>query len=175
MQAQPNTSTQKQLISQLSHTLENKSVFVSERGLTSFSWSEYSDNTKRTQYSLVPTSDITAEAVTVVGFALSRKDTAGIVTTAMRSYTTTGMELAHTDGRGNTTTTVTDIAGRSTSVTDAAGNTTTTVYCTCCDQPATVTNARGKVKTHSYETTRGLLLGTSYSDATTPRCYAGLI
>ena len=65
---QPLTSTQKQLISQLSHTLKNKSVFVSEHGLTSFSWSEYSDNTKRTQYSLVPTSNITAEAVTVDGF-----------------------------------------------------------------------------------------------------------
>ena len=81
---QPLTNTQKQLISQMSHTLENKSVFVSERGLTSFSWSEYSDNTKRTQYSLVPTSSITAEAVTVGGFALSQKDTAGIVTTATR-------------------------------------------------------------------------------------------
>ena len=67
-EGEPLRATQKQLISQLSHTLKNKSVFVSERGLTSSSWSEYSDNTKRTQYSLVPTSNITAEAVTVDGF-----------------------------------------------------------------------------------------------------------
>ena len=75
---------QKQLISQLSATIENKSVFVSERGLTSTQWSEYSENTKRIQYSSVPTSDITAEAVTVDGFALSQKDTAGVVTSTTR-------------------------------------------------------------------------------------------
>ena len=65
---------QKQLISQLSPVLESKSVFVSERGLTSTTWSEYSENTKRIQYNAVPTSDITAEAVTVDGFVLSQKD-----------------------------------------------------------------------------------------------------
>ena len=65
--AQPLTSVYKQLISQLSSTLESKSVFVSERGLTSTQWSEYSENTKRIQYSAVPTSDITAETVTVDG------------------------------------------------------------------------------------------------------------
>ena len=75
---------QKQLISELSPTLESKSVFVSERGLTSTQWSEYSENTKRIQYSAVPTSDITAEAVTVDGFVLSQKDTASVVTTATR-------------------------------------------------------------------------------------------
>ena len=37
---QPLTSVQKQLISQLSPTLESKSVFISERGLTSTTWSE---------------------------------------------------------------------------------------------------------------------------------------
>jgi hypothetical protein len=35
---QPLSSVQKQLISQLSPTLESKSVFVSERGLTSTQW-----------------------------------------------------------------------------------------------------------------------------------------
>ena len=101
---------QKQLISELSPTLESKSVFVSERGLTSTQWSEYSENTKRIQYSSVPTSDITAETVTVDGFALSQKDTAGVVSTATRSYTASGMLLTQTDGRGNTTTTITDTA-----------------------------------------------------------------
>ena len=83
------STVQKKLISQLSPTLESKSVFVSERGLTSTQWSEYSENTKRIQYSAVPTSDITAEAVTVDGFVLSQ-----------------------TEGRGNTTSAITDIAGR---------------------------------------------------------------
>lgn len=36
---------------------------------------------------------------------------------------------------------------------------------------ATETDARGNVKTHSYEVARGLLLGTSYSDAETTRSY----
>lgn len=75
---------QKQLISQLSPTQESKSVFVSERGLTSTQWTEYSENTKRIQYSAVPTSDITAEAVSVDGFMLSQKDTAGVASTATR-------------------------------------------------------------------------------------------
>ncbi len=92
---------QKQLISQLSPVLESKSVFVSERGLTSTQWSEYSENTKRIQYSAVPTSNITAEAVTVDGVALTQKDTAGVVTTATRSYTASGMLLTQTDGRGS--------------------------------------------------------------------------
>ena len=258
-------------ISQLSPTLESKVISVNERGLTSMQWSVYNTDTKQIRYSS-PTSDITAKTVTVSGFAVSQKDFYGIVTTASRRYTATGMELAHTDGRGNTTTTVTDIAGRSISVTDAAGNVTDTAYCACCDQPATVTDAmgnvthyrydirgrkvaewgtasqpalfayddadnmvslttyrnpaadittdpaartdgdtttwiydpapglelrktyadnssvvktydaynrletettaRGKVKTHSYESARGLLLSTTYSDSTTPRSYA---
>ncbi len=36
----------------------------------------------------------------------------------------------------------------------------------------TETTARGKVKTHSYESARGLLLSTTYSDSATPRSYA---
>ena len=112
---------------------------ISERGLTSATWSEYSENAvKRVQYSSDPTSSITAETVTVDGFVLSQKDTAGVVTTATRSYTATGMLLTQTDGRGNTTTTITDIAGRPLVVTDAASSGQTTVYCDCCDQPALV-------------------------------------
>ena len=37
---QPITTVQKQLISQLSSTLESKSIHISERGLTSTTWSE---------------------------------------------------------------------------------------------------------------------------------------
>ena len=45
-------------------------ISVSERSLTSMQWSVYNEATKRTQYSTVPASSITAEAVTVGGFAL---------------------------------------------------------------------------------------------------------
>ena len=65
---QPLTSTQKQLVSQLSPTLESKVISVNERGLTSTQWSVYNTDTKRIRYSSSPTSDITAEAVTVSGF-----------------------------------------------------------------------------------------------------------
>ncbi|MBQ8376945.1 MAG: RHS repeat-associated core domain-containing protein, partial [Akkermansia sp.] len=145
------SSVQKQLISQLSPTLESKSVFVSERGLTSTQWTVYSGGTKRVQYSTVPGSSITAETVTVDGVVRSQKDTAGITTTATRSYTANGMVLTQTDGRGNTTTTVTDKAGRALMVTDAAGNVTTTVYCDCCDQPASITDAQGNTTCYRYD------------------------
>ena len=150
-EGQPLNTTQKELISQLSPAIESKSVFISERGLTSSLWTEYSEHTKRVQYSTAPTSTITAEAVMVDGFALSQKDTAGVVTTFTRSYTVNGMVLTQTDGRGNTTTTVADKAGRALMVTDAAGNVTTTVYCDCCDQPATITDAQGNTTCYRYD------------------------
>ena len=81
---QPLSSVQKQLISELSPTLESKSVLVSERGLTSTQWTVYSGGTKRVQYSTVPGSSITAETVTVDDVVFSQKDTAGITTTATR-------------------------------------------------------------------------------------------
>ena len=61
------------------------------------------------------------------------------------------MVLTQTDGRGNTTTTVTDKAGRALMVTDAAGNVTTTIYCNCCDQPATITDAQGNTTCYRYD------------------------
>ena len=79
-------------------TLENKSISISERGLTSTRRTEYSGGTERVQYSTVPTSSITAETVTVDGVVLSQKDTAGIVTTATRSYPANGVLLTQTDG-----------------------------------------------------------------------------
>ena len=100
--------------------------------------------------------------MTVDGFALTQKDMAGVVTTATRSYTASGMLLTQTDGRVNTTSTITDTAGRPLVVTDAAssgqrsgeaaadGHSTTTVYCDCCDHPALVTDAMGNIKALSH-------------------------
>ncbi len=148
---QPLSSTQKQLISRLSVTLENKTVFVNERGLTSMVWTVYNNATRRTQYSSVPTSNITAETVMVDDFALMQKDTAGIITTATRSYTVSGMTLVHVDGRGNSTTSAMDLAGRTISVTDASGAITTTTYDIAHDLPSVVTDAMGNTSCFKYD------------------------
>ena len=119
--------------------------------MTSTDWTVYNDGTKRTQYSTVPTSNITAETVVVDGFALLQKDTVGITTSAARSFTASGMQFTKTDGRGNATTTVTDLTGRTTSVTDAAGNTTTTAYDAHHNAPATITDALGNTTCYRYD------------------------
>ena len=78
---------------------------IDERNLTSTQWVEYHIGTKRKFYNSLPTSNIIAEAVTVDGFTLSQTDNAG------RSSTANGMIQTRTDGRDNTTTTVTDAQG----------------------------------------------------------------
>ncbi len=98
--------------------ISNKNLTIDERNLTSTQWVEYHVGTKRKSYNTLPTSDITAEAVSVDGFTLSQKDNAGVTTTTTRSYTASGMILTQTNGRGNTTTTVTDKAGRTLTVTE---------------------------------------------------------
>ncbi len=164
------TSEQKQMISALSSTIESKSVSINERNLTSSQWTAYNGDAKRVSYSNIPTSTITAETVTVDGFVVSQKDNAGITSTAARSYATSGMTIAHTDGRGNATTTVTDIAGRAILVTDAAGNSTGTTYGTCCDQPATVTDAQGNTSCYRYDE-RGRKVA-EWGTGIQPVCYA---
>ena len=148
--------------------------------MTSTQWVEYHVGTKRKSYNTLPTSNITAETVTVDGFTLSQTDNAGVTTTHSRSYTANGMILTRTDGRGNTTTTVTDKAGRMLTVTDAAGMKISKTYAdstsvvktyNAYNRVLTETDARGKVKAHTYEQARGLLLGTSYNDSTSPRAY----
>ena len=66
----PLTSTQKQLISQLSATLAEKVITINERGLTSADWTVYNNGTKRSRYNTVPTSNITAETVTAGGLTV---------------------------------------------------------------------------------------------------------
>ncbi len=145
------STIQKHLISRLSASLESKTLSINERGLTSAQWTEYNAGTKRTRYSTIPTSTLTAAAVSVDGFTVSSTDHAGITTSQTRAYTSTGMTLTQTDGRGNTTTSSTDKAGRATSMSDAAGNTTTTDYCADCDKTATITNAQGKTTCYRYD------------------------
>ena len=146
----PLVSVQKSLISHLSYAVESKNLTIDERNLTSTQWVEYHVGTKRKSYNTLPTSNITAETVSVDGFTLSQTDNAGVTTTNGRSYTANGMIQNRTDGRDNTTTTVT-IAGRVLTVTDAAGNVTTTVYDSAHDLPATVTDAQGNTFCYRYD------------------------
>ena len=74
----PLVSIQKSLVSNLSDTIESKNLTIDERNLTSTQWVEYHDGTKRKTYNSLPTSNITAEAVTVDGFTLSQTDNAGV-------------------------------------------------------------------------------------------------
>ena len=150
-EGQPLVSVRKQLLSELSGVLETKAVIIDERGLTSAEWTEYAENTKRIQKSVVPSSSVTAQTVTADGFTLSRKDHAGITETVARTYTAAGMTLTRTDGRGNTTAIRTDLAGRAVSVTDAAGNATVTQYDACHDLAAMVTDALGNTKCARYD------------------------
>ncbi len=131
--------------------LENKSLTIDERNLTSTQWIEYHIGTKRKSYNTLSTSNITAEAVTVDGFTLSQTDNAGVTTTNGRSYTASGMIQIRTDGRGNTTTTVTDKAGRMLTATDTAGNVTTTAYDSAHDLTAMVTDAQGNTSCYRYD------------------------
>ena len=150
-EGQPLVSVRKQLLSELSGVLETKAVIVDERGLTSSEWTEYAGNTKKIQKSVIPSSCVTAQTVAADGFMLSQKNHAGITETAARAYTAAGMTLTRTDGRGNTTTTRTDLAGRAVSVTDAAGNETVTQYDSCHGLAAIVTDALGNTKCARYD------------------------
>ena len=132
---------QKTLLSSLSPTLESKVIAIDPRENISTQWSEYGAGALRTQKSAVSTSDIMGIVHAVEGFIISSTDYAGLTSTASRTYTEVGIIYTSTDGRGNTTTTRTDIAGRTVSVTDAAGNTMTTAYSPYFDQPSVVTNA----------------------------------
>ena len=148
---EPLNSTQKQLISQLSATLASKSIRIDEHGHTHTDWAEFTAPAKVTSYSTIPTSELVAESVSVDGFTLSQKDYAGITSTASRSYTATGMRMVHVDGRGNATTTLTDLAGRAVSVTDATGAVTITVYDALHDLPSVVTDALGNTSCYKYD------------------------
>ena len=140
-----------ELISHLSPVLESKTVSTDARGNESSSWTEYGTGTERLQKSTVPFSTLIATATVIDGITVTQTDHTGITTSQTCAYTVTGITYTTTDGRGNLTSTRTDIAGRTVSVTDAAGNTTTTEYCTCCDAPVTVTDALGNTACWRYD------------------------
>ncbi|MBQ8900467.1 MAG: hypothetical protein IJY72_05875, partial [Akkermansia sp.] len=166
---EPLSATQKQLISQLSATLASKNISIDVRGNSSVSWSDYTAPTKVTIFNSIPTSEIIAEVINVDGFTISKKDHVGIVTTATRSYTASGMTLVQVDGRGNTTTTAMDLAGRTISVTDAAGAITTTAYDIVHDKPSVITDALGNTSYYKYDL-RGRKVA-EWGTALQPACF----
>ena len=166
---EPLSATQKQLISQLSETLASKIISTDVRGNSSISWSEYTAPTKVTSFSIIPTSEITAEAINVDGFTISQKNHVGIITTASLSYTASGMTLVQVDGRGNATTTAMDQAGRTISVTDAAGAITTTAYDIAHNLPSVVTDAMGNTSCYKYDL-RGRKIA-EWGTALQPACF----
>ncbi len=103
------------------------------------------------------------------GFAIYRKDTAGITSSVSRNYTVKGILLSQTDGRGNTTTTETDVAGRVLTKTNAAGNVTTTAYDTSHDLPTAITDAQGNTICYRYDV-RGRKVA-EWGAATQPACF----
>lgn len=150
-QGAPLATVRKQLISQMSSTLESKSVDINERNLISTEWKEYAVKTKRIKKSAIPASGITAEAVFVDGIMLSKKDHAGVITTTNRVFTATGITLTQTDARGNATISQIDIAGRTVTVTDAAGNSTGYAYGQPFNQPTIVTDSFGNTVNYRYD------------------------
>ena len=166
---EPLNAMQKQLISQLSDTLASKSISTDERGNSATEWSVFTAPSKVTSYRTVPTSEIVAEAVSVDGFTTSQKDYAGITTSASRSYTATGMILVQVDGRGNATTTATDLAGRTISVTDATGAVTTTAYDAAHNLTSVVTDAMGNTARYKYDH-RGRKIA-EWGTAIQPACF----
>ncbi|MBR5895011.1 MAG: RHS repeat protein [Akkermansia sp.] len=163
-------NTQKQLISQLSATLASKSISIDVRGNISSSWSVYSAPAKVTSFSTIPTSNITAESVSIDGFTVSQKDHAGIITTASRSYTATGITMVNVDGRNNATTVHSDLAGRTISVIDAANAVTTTAYDAALDQPSVITDALGNTSCYKYDH-RGRKIA-EWGTALQPACFS---
>lgn len=164
------TSVQKTLVSQLSPTLESKQISTEARGNTATSWTEYGEGTARKSYQQIPTSNIVAETTVIDGFTTSQTDNVGITTTASRRYLENGMEQTSTDGRGNTTTTLTDIAGRTIEVIDAAGNTTRTTYDPASDNPALIIDALGNTTNYAYDV-RGRKVA-EYGTAVQPAVFA---
>ena len=166
----PLIQTTENMVSELSPVLESKTISTDVYSQQSVKWTEYTAPTKRTQFSRIPTSEITAESVIVDGFTTNQTDHAGIRSSQQFCCTSTRMILEKTDGRGNVATTETDLAGRTVKVTDPAGNVTTTSYLSCCDAVACITDALGGTTYYSYDI-RGRKT-TEYGTAVQPACFS---
>ncbi len=147
----PLVETVSKLVSSLSPTLESRKETKDIYGKITEEWSEYAAPTQRMQYLKIPTSSLVACSVVVDGWIRQATDNVGIETLQSRGYTATGMTISRTDGRGNTTVTESDLAGRTIKVTDAAGAVTATGYDSRFDLPSCITNAQGNTTYYAYD------------------------
>lgn len=169
-QGYPLTSTREELVSELSPTLESKTIETDIYGHVTTTWTEYNGATRRKVQQSISTSSITAETLVMDGFTVSQKDHAGVTTTWSRAYTATGSTVIQTDGRGNAVTEKKDIAGRTIQVTDAAGNAASIAYDRSTGQPSVLTDALGKTTCYKYD-----IYGrktAEYGTAIQPACFA---
>lgn len=169
-QGYPLTSTREELVSELSPTLESKTIETDIYGKVTIAWTEYNGATRRKVQQSISTSSITAETLVTDGFTVSRKDHAGVTTTWSRAYTATGSTVIQTDGHGNAVTEKKDIADRTLQVTDAAGHTTSIAYDLPTGQPSVLTDALGKTTCYKYD-----IYGrktAEYGTAIQPACFA---
>ena len=143
--------TRKELISMMSPVLESKTVSIDPRGNITTQWSEYGQGSERIRKVTIPTSSLTAVSTIIDGFETNRTDNAGVASGQNRTYTSEGLRLTQTDGRGNVIVILTDIAGRTIAVTDAAGNTTMTEYDPLTGSPSLITDALGKTSCYAYD------------------------
>lgn len=148
---QPFSRSRAQLVSELSPTLESKTVSTDLYGNVIIEWTQYDGDGKRTWLRTIPTSSVTAEIRLEDGFATYRKDHSGTVTTASRSFTSAGTTVTETDGRGIAVTVKRDPAGRVVLVRDGAGKETATAYDPVTGLPSLVTNALGFTTCYKYD------------------------
>lgn len=140
-----------ELVSFLSPSLAGKNISTDPRGNETLQWTEYAAPARRTVKTQSPASSVIAETVVIDGYAVSRKDHAGVLTASSRAYTASGSTETYTDARGNAAVTVFDIAGRETARTDAAGNTTAIQYDPSTASPSCVTDALGNTACYAYD------------------------
>lgn len=150
-QGAPLTSTREELVSELSATLESKTIETDIYGKVTTTWTEYNGATKRKVQSAVPTSALTAETLVTDGFTVAHKDHAGVATTWSRAYTATGSTVIQTDGRGNAVTEKKDIADRLIQMTDAAGGIASVAYDHSTGMPSVLTDALGKTTCYKFD------------------------
>ncbi|MBT9449339.1 RHS repeat-associated core domain-containing protein [Akkermansia glycaniphila] len=148
---EPLTSTRSTLASQTRSTVESKSITVDIDGNARRQWTEYGTGTERVQKSQIPTSDAIATVHMTDGFVTKQTDHLQTTNAYTRSYRVAGILQTQTDGRGNTTTAETDIAGRTVKTTDAAGNIQTIAYDPATGQPSLLTDALGKQTCYAYD------------------------
>ena len=148
---QPLVRSRARLVSELSPTLEARTVMTDIYGGVTTEWTQYDGATRRKRQRSVPTSSITAEVRLADGFATWRRDHAGTVATASRAFTANGTAVTETDGRGIVTTVRRDPSGRVVLVRDGAGKETSTAYDPVTGAPSVVTDALGFTTCCKYD------------------------